>query len=80
MFGKAGFLVDAIIFQPVLPFASPHHRGTTAHSTTVITGHALVHRHDLSLGDAELVGNVRDLFGFEITLVNGLNLALDRAG
>ena len=80
MFGKFRFLVLAVIFQPVLPFAAAFIVAAKRHiQRPVIAGHPLVHRDDFVFADIKLGGNLRDLFWFQVAIINSLDLPLDSA-
>jgi hypothetical protein len=75
---EAGFLVGRVVDQPVLPFhvAFGFHGGV---QRAVRRGEAAVHVHHLLLGHAEAGGDLGDLLGAEIALLDRLHLALELA-
>ena len=76
--GQAGFLVDGVVGQPVLPFAFRFRaqrrveRGIRARQAPVHVGH-------FAFGDAQLVGQLGGVLGREIAFLDGADIGLGLA-
>ena len=74
--GEGAFLAGSIIGQQILPFAlTSVPQGGIERGTP----HPLVHVDDILLGDAKLAGNLPNLIGVQIVLVECRNFALRTA-
>ena len=75
---ERGLLVRRVVDQPVLPlggaFVGAHRRVEGG-----VAGEALVHRNDVGLGDVERRGDLLDLVGVQIAVVERGDLALHLA-